>query len=148
MVPAVLFGAAIYEVAQMLWGSYDGLQPGEEPNGEVAASSLALLAMLVGAIVALGYAARPRVPRAVALFAPAAAAFVIARFYSYDPYYFPTLRRYSDEGGVSDSWILTMGGLAIIVGAVSLLKPQLGALATSLTLPLLLVTWLFTGIGH
>lgn len=147
-VPAVLVAAAAYEVGLVLWGSYAGLQPGEEPGGEATVSSLAVLAMLVGVIVAVVCAVRSRVPWAVALFAPAAAAFVIARFYSYDPYYFPTLRRYSDGGAVSDSWILTMVGLSIIVGAFSLLSPRSGSIATSLMLPLLLFTLFVTGIGH
>ena len=132
----------------MLWGSYAGLQPGEEPDGEEVVSSLALLAMLVGVIVAVVSAVRSRVPWAVALFAPAGAAFVIARFYSYDPYYFPTLRRYSDGGVVPDSWILVVVGLSISVGALSLLRPRPGSIATSFALPSLLFTWLIMGTGH
>lgn len=147
-VPAVLVAAAAYEVALMLWGSYAGLAAGEEPDGEVPVSSLAVLAMLVGVIVAVVCAVRSRVPRAVALFAPAAAAFVIATFYSYDPYYFPNLVRHSDRGHVSGSWILAMVSLSLGAAGLSLLKPRLGSIATSLTLPLLLFTWFVTGIGH
>ncbi|MDQ3934834.1 MAG: hypothetical protein M3340_09425 [Actinomycetota bacterium] len=146
--PAVLVAAAAYEVALMLWGSYAGLEAGEEPGGEVPVSSLAVLAMLAGVIVAVVCAVRSRVPRAVALFAPAAAAFMIATFYSYDSYYFPSLVRHSERGHVSGWWILAMVSLSLGAAGLSLLRPRLGSIATSLTLPLLLFTWFVTGIGH
>jgi hypothetical protein len=147
-VPVVLVAAAAYEVALMLRGGYAGLGAGEEPGGEVLTSSLAVLAMLVGVIVAVVCAVRSRVPWAVALFAPAAVGFVVATFYSYDPYYFPDLVRHSDRGHVSGWWILAMVSLSLGAAGLSLLKPRLGSIATSLTLPVLLFTWFVTGIGH
>ena len=50
------------------------------------------------------YAARPE--PVAALLAPAAAAFLVAYFFTFDPYYAPSERRYSDGGAVPLGWIV------------------------------------------
>ena len=83
----------------------------------------------------------------VALFAPAAAAFMTARFYTYDPYYLPSLRRYSDDSGATD-FVLGMLAVAIVVGVLARLLPRVGSVATACLLPLLLITSLLASSGH
>ncbi len=148
-VPAVLFAAATFELV-LLVGlvSYHGGQSGDGISGERAVAGVAALAMLVGAALAGVHATRPWRPSAVALFAPAAAAFMVTRFYTYDPYYLPTLRRYSDGGAISPTWILTLLAVSIGVGVLTRLSPRLGSLATALTLLLVLVTFTLASDGH
>jgi hypothetical protein len=146
-VPAVLFAAAAYEVTLLLWGSYGG-SPGEGVEGERTVAGLASLTMLVGACVAFGHAFYPRVPWAVALFAPAAAAFMVTRYYTYDPYYLPSLRRYSEHGAVGEDWILGMLAAALVVGVLTRLLPIVGSFVTACLLLLILGTTVFAGAGH
>jgi hypothetical protein len=149
-VPVVLLAAAAFELTLLLdlWGSYDGSARDGFVDAEGTVSGVAYLTMLVGAVVAFVHAIRPRAPWAVALFAPAAAAFVTTRFYTYDPYYLPSLRRYSDDGASSAEWILGMLVASLVVGASARLLPRAGSLATTFMLPLLLVTSLLASAGH
>jgi hypothetical protein len=149
-VPAILFAAAAYELvlALGLVGSYIGSAPGEGVAGEEIVAGVAAQTMLVAAVAAVVHAVWPRWPWPVALFAPAAAAFVTARFYTYDPYYAPNLRRYSDGGAMPAEWILSMLAVSIVVGVSTRLQPRAGSVVTAFTLPLLLFTWFVTGIGH
>jgi hypothetical protein len=147
IVPTVLLAGAIYEVGLMLWGDYAGLESGQNPGADRTITAVASMAMLVGVFVAAVHAVRPRVPWAIALFAPAATAFVIARFYTYDPYYFPTLRRYS-EGRGAGGFLAVMVVLSIAVGVWSRLRPRSGSAGTALVLPFLLFSALLLWDGH
>jgi hypothetical protein len=146
----VLLAAAAYELALALGlvGSYAGLAPGQGVEGEDTVTAVAWLTMLVGAVVALVHAIRPRWPWAVAIFAPAAAAFMTAKFYTYDPYYLPTQRRYSDGGAVTAEWVLGMLAVSLVVGVSTHLRPRAGSKATAFMLPLLLVTSVLASDGH
>ena len=110
-------------------------------KGEPTVAWVAGITMLVGSALALIHAIRPRQPLAVALFAPAAAAVVTARFYTYDPYYLPTLQRYSEQGGVLEAWILGMLAMAILVGVATRRRPRGGSIATAFMLLLLFLTF-------
>ena len=146
-VSAVLFAATAYELTLLLWGDY-GSTPGGGVEGEETVAGVAFLTMFVGAFFALGHALYPRAPWAVALFAPAAAAFMITRFHTYDPYYLPTLRRYSDDGGVGDRWILEMLVAALVVGVLTRLVPRVGSVATAPLMLLIMATTVLAGAGH
>ena len=98
--------------------------------------------MLLGTVVAFFHAFRPRAPWAVALFAPAAAAFVTARFYTYDPYYGSSMRRYSDDGAASAERIIGWLAVSLAVGASARLLPRAGSIATAVILPWLLIVTL------
>src|SRR5438093_7441124 len=104
--------------------------------------------MLVGAALAGMNARRQRCSWAVAFFAPAAAPFMLARFYTYDPYYLPTLRRYSDGGAVPAAWIFSILAVSIVVGISTRVRPRTGSMASALILPLVLLTFLFASDGH
>jgi hypothetical protein len=149
-VPAVLLGAAAYELALAvgLIGSYAGLAPGEGIEGEETVAGVAALTMVVGVVLAGLHARRPHCPWAVALFAPAAAAFMIARFYTYDPYYLPTLRRYSDGGAVPTGWIFFMLAVSLAAGVSARARPRSGSVATALVLPFVLATFTLASDGH
>jgi hypothetical protein len=131
----------------LLWGSY-GSTPGVGVDGEETVAGVAFLAMLVGAFLAFGHALYPRAPWAVALFAPSAAAFLITRFHTYDPYYLPTLRRYSDNGGMSNRWVLEMLVAALVVGVLTRLVPRIGSIATAFLMLLIMATTVLAGAGH
>ena len=104
--------------------------------------------MVLGFLVAAVHVFLRRPRRVVALYAPAAAAVATASFYTYDPYYAPSSRRYSDGGAVSPVWILGMVALSLAVGASTLRSPRIGSAATALFLPVLLVTWVLALDGH
>jgi hypothetical protein len=149
-VPIVLFAAAAYELALVLGlgGSYSGRVPGQDVEGEETVAAVAYVTMLAGSVVAFVHALKPRIPWAVALFAPAAAAFMTTRFYTYDPYYLPSLRRYSDYTGAWAYWVFGMLAAALVVGVLTRQMPRVGSIATGCILPLLLMTSVLASSGH
>jgi hypothetical protein len=111
IVLGVLVAAAAYELAVALGVIGFGSEPGAGPPGEGVVLACALGAMLAGALVSLW-------PRAsfLGVLAPAGAAFLLARYYTFDPYYLPTLRRMSD-GGLLPPWLVYgVAGLAAAAG--------------------------------
>jgi hypothetical protein len=101
----VLLAAALYEAAVALRLVSMGKLPGTEPAGGVWVFRLAMLALVAGIALSLLALRREAVPqRLQVLLAPSALAFVIARYYTFDPYYLPTLRRMSTgcEGRLDD----------------------------------------------
>jgi hypothetical protein len=144
LVVAVLLAAAAYELALALGAGTIGPEPGDGVTGEKLVSTLGYVAIAGGIYVAGRYAQHPRL--AVALLAPVAAAFVVARFLTFDPYYAPSLRRYSD-GSVSPAWVAVVAVLAAGAGALAWARPRPGALATIVALGLLLLTGVLMG-GH
>jgi hypothetical protein len=91
----VVLTAAAYEAAAAFGWLSVGPEPGQAPVGNGLVLGAALLALIAGAGLCVLYAShrRPRADALGSLIAPTAAAFVVARFYSFDPYYAPTLRR-------------------------------------------------------
>ena len=73
---------------------------------------------------------------------------VTAHFYTYDPYYAPTLRRYADGGFFAPAWIYGVAAAAGACGLVAARRPAVGAPAVGLAVLLCFVTFLFTGTGH
>src|SRR4051812_30207788 len=98
---AVFVGAALYEAALALEWISPGRGPGDDPTGQ-AAVTIATLAAIVATFVLSTL--RPR-GRPFALVPLAAAAWMLAHYYAFDPYYLPTKRRYGDDGVVSPLWI-------------------------------------------
>src|SRR5919197_799209 len=127
LVPGLLLAAA-YEVALALGASGVGAVPGSGAPGEDEVAGAAFITMLIGAVLAplSGVWNAPR--WALASIAPAAAAFVVARFYTYDPYFAPSLRRYSDGGAVSVGWIFVVFVAAVAVGILALRLPRIASL--------------------
>jgi uncharacterized membrane protein HdeD (DUF308 family) len=118
------------------------LQHRISPNGEGFVLLLALMAILGGAV--LGF----RGVRAAPLFAPVAAFFVTARFYTGDPYYAPTFRAYGDGGLISPVWMFVLLGLGLLAGVATLVWRRTAPPVSGVVLLLLAVTALFMGAGH
>jgi hypothetical protein len=131
----VLATASLYELLVALEVISLGDVPGEDAPGARVVLAAALLAMLVGAGVGVAHALESRCERRVvwAALAPASFVFVVARLYSFDPYYLPTLRRYA-EGGVSSTWIAVVGLASIAAALVTLRFPRGGSIWTSVVL--------------
>ena len=85
---------------------------------------------------------------ATALFGPAAVAFVATRFYSYDPYYAPNLRRMSDGGAISPTWIFLLIAIAPVAALLTRVRPRVGHGITAVLLVLCFVTAWLEDTGH
>jgi hypothetical protein len=73
---------------------------------------------------------------------------MIARFYTFDPYFAPTLRRMSDHGLVAPRWAFTLAGGALVAALLTTIRPRAGLTLTAVLLPLLALTALAMGLGH
>src|SRR6185312_14460196 len=117
---AVVAAGAAYELLVALGVIGLGPQPGDAPAGATTIVPLALLSLLVtgGVLLVAAIGGRSRIAweRMVVPAAAAAAAFLVARFYSYDPYYAPDLRRMSDGGAVAGRWIAFVVAATLVSG--------------------------------
>ena len=105
------------------------------------------MTMLLAAGLALFTVLGARVP-VLALLPPAAAAFLVARYYTFDPYYLPTLRRFSDDGILPPA--LVYGLLALAIGAALLTRAN-RRVGAALSVPVILACALFSQVvvgGH
>ena len=141
----ILFAAAAYELALALGAGSLGPEPGDGVAGSGVVEAVALFAMLVAAVLAFFPGVRPW---PAALFGPAAAAFLVTFFFTYDPYFAPDLRRYSDGGAVAGRWIALVAAVALADGVLTRLQPRLGRVTTSAVLLVVLLTTVFAGDGH
>jgi hypothetical protein len=135
LVVATLGAAAAYELVLALRQTPS---PGEDG---------ALLLIGLVAMLAAGGLAFARV-RPAGLFAPVAAFFVTARFYTGDPYYGSLFRRYADGGSFSPVWIYLLLGLAVVAGITTHLWRRTRPVESVAVLVLLLFTALYMGTGH
>jgi hypothetical protein len=145
IVIGTLFAAAAYELALALGAGTLGPEPGDGVTGSDAVRLVALLAMVVACVLAIGFSVLPS--RTAALLAPAAAAFLVAFYFTYDPYFAPQLRRYS-EGNVAGRWIVIVGVLTLAAAILTRLRPRLGAAVTSGAILVVLATTVLAGAGH
>lgn len=134
-VAAFLFGAAAFELVL-------ALQHRISPHGEGWILLFALVAMLVAVVLLF------RNVSLAGLFAPAAALFVTARFYTGDPYYEPIFRAYGDGGIFSPTWVLVLLGVALLAGLTTQLWRRTAPVESATVLFLLLFTALYMGVGH
>jgi hypothetical protein len=72
---------------------------------------------------------------------------LVAFYFTYDPYFAPDLRRYS-EGNVAGRWIAVVAVLAVANGVLTRLQPRIGRFTTSAVALLLLVTTVLAADGH
>jgi hypothetical protein len=142
---AVLAAAAIQQLLVAVGLLSLGTTPGADPPGQ-ALVSVAIVALLVGA-VAWPIAAL-HLPRGfVFAFPLAAGAFVIAHFVAYDPYYLPTLRRYSDGGGVSVGGVAAAGAVILAASLAALRWRRVGSVVIAVATLGLATAAVLTG-GH
>jgi hypothetical protein len=135
LVVGILVAAAAYEFVLALRHSIS-------PDGEGFVLLIAVVAMLAGAVLVF------HVGRLAALFAPAAALFVTARFYTGDPYYEPTFRAYGDGGVVSPAWVFGLLGFALLAGVTTLFWRRTAPIESAVVLVLLAFTAVWMGTGH
>ena len=132
---AYLLSAAAFELVLALHHRFS-------PRGEGFVLGFALLAILAAMVLVFRH-----VPFA-GLFAPVAALFVTARFYTGDPYYRPYFRSYADGGLFAPTWIFVLLGGAFLAGITTQLWRRTASVESGVVLFLLLVTALYMGAGH
>jgi hypothetical protein len=135
VVLGTLVAGAAYELALALRHSIS-------PQGEGWILLAALVAMIAGAVLVFFDVRLP------GLFAPAAALFVVARFYTGDPYYAPYFRAYGDGGVFSLAWVFGLLALALAAGAATQFWRRTAPVESAAVLLLLAFTALFMGTGH
>ncbi|HKV67816.1 MAG TPA: hypothetical protein VJN72_06985 [Gaiellales bacterium] len=148
----VAVGAA-YELLVALGVIGLGPEPGDAPAGATAIVPLALLALLlVGGLLLAAAMGRRRWSRwgrlAVPAAGAAAAAFLVARFYSYDPYYAPYLRRMSEDGLVAGRWIAFLVAATLASGLLVRRWPRAAAAGTAVGVWAIALTAAVAGLGH
>jgi hypothetical protein len=143
VVIGILLGAAAYELALALGAGSIGPEPGEDVPGAAAVRFVAVLAMLVGAVLV----AAKLGPPVAAFLAPAAALFVVPFSLTFDPYYAPTERRYTD-GMFPLGWIVAVAVAGLVAGVLTWLFPRVAAWVTIPALLLLALTAFFMVGGH
>ena len=110
----VLLAATAYEAAVALEWISMGSEPGDEATGQAAVTIAAFLALLTGIVATV--ASRRILRRWPATLVPvAAAAYMVAHYFAFDSYYLPSLRRFSESGGVSSVWVYSVAVAAVIV---------------------------------
>jgi hypothetical protein len=146
IVIGVLVAAAAYELALALGAGSLGPEPGDNVAGATVVRLGATLVMVVGAGLVLGSLSSQRA--SAALLAPAAACFVVPLYFTFDPYYARTLRRYSVDGMLPPGWIVAVAASAIVAGVLTWLVSRVGAPASALVLLALAFTAVLMVGGH
>lgn len=129
VVLAVLVACTAYEVADAAALLKPGSESGLGPAGWAEVEIAALAALIVGT-VALGVGGSPT--RLAPLVPLAAVAFVVVRFYCFDPYYAPARRRMSDGGLVAPALIYLLIVAAVVVTVLMKKKPTAAPLGAAL----------------
>src|SRR5690348_2490930 len=145
LVIGTLLAAAGYEFAHALGAGSVGLEPGDGVAGSGVVSFVALLAMVAAFGLAIAFRAHPW--RGAALLAPSAALYLVAFYFTYDPYFAPQLRRYS-EGNVGGGWIALVAAIAVAAGGLTLLRPRVGTVVSGVAVLIVLVATVLAGDGH
>jgi hypothetical protein len=86
--------------------------------------------------------------RLARVLAPLGVAFLFARHFSYDAYYFPSLRRIGDGGVVGISWLIILALVALLTLGLPRLSPVFTCAATSILLLVCAFTAVMQLSGH
>jgi hypothetical protein len=148
VVLVVILGAATYEAAVALEWIPVGTLPGESARFEGVVLTSALLALVVGIVISLILARTDRRSVPAALFAVAAAALMVARYYTFDTYDLPTLIRYSESEAFSPAWVFSVATAGVLASLLGLTKPRIGLVLTAVVMLLCTFTAVFFGFGH
>jgi hypothetical protein len=148
LVLAALLAATVYELLVAARVIELGSLPGEGSPGAGLAGWLAAIGLMSAAFLCAVLARSVRAPALAALLAPAAGAFLLAYFHAFDPYYLPSLIRYSERHFVPPVLVYALAGATLAVGVVTLLRRRPGLL---LSVPAILLCGLaafWASIGH
>jgi hypothetical protein len=150
---AMLVVGAAYEAAVAAGGVAVGPRPGQMPAADTPIVVGAIWALAgAGTVLLAGCLSRTArdalATRLLALLNAAAICFVVARYYSYDPYYAPDLLRMSQGGIVPGWWMVSL--VALAAGAIATLRrdTRVGMLLTAAVTWLAAITALAAGLGH
>jgi hypothetical protein len=143
----VLLAAAAYEAAIALEWISMGSKSGDEAAGQAAATIAAFVALLTGIVATV--VSRRILHRWPATLVPVAgAAYLMAHYYAFDSYYLPSLRRFSDSGGVSSVWVYGVVVAAAIVALAIRRRPSVAPVLSPIVLLMCAGTVLAEGFGH
>jgi hypothetical protein len=148
VVLAALLTATVYELLVAVRAIDLGSMPGEGPPGAGIVSWLAATGLVAAAFLCAVLARPERAPALSALLAPAAGAFLLAYFHAFDPYYLPTLIRYSERDFVPPALVYALAAAALAVGAVTLLRPRAGLALSVPTIVVCALAAFWARIGH
>ena len=144
----LLTTATVYEALVALRVINLGSLPGEGPPGAGFVGWVAAMGLVTAAFLCAVLARSERAPALAALLAPAAGAFLLAYFHAFDPYYLPSLIRYSERDFVPPALVYALAGATLAVGVVTLLRRRPGLV---LSVPAILMCGLaafWQGSGH
>jgi hypothetical protein len=143
----VLLGAAAYEVAVALEWISMGSLPGQEAAGQAVVTIAAFLALLTGIVATL--VSRRILRRWPATLVPiAAAAYMVAQYYTFDSYYLPSLTRFSETGSISSVWVYGVAIAAVLVALAIRRRPSVAPVLTPILLLICGGTVVAQGFGH
>ena len=124
-----------------------GSQPGDDAPGQAVVTIAALLALLTGIVATL--VSRRILRRWPATLVPiAAAAYMVAQYYTFDSYYLPSRTRFSDTGSISSVWVYGVAVVALIFALVIRRRPSVAPVLTPILLLICAGTVLAQGFGH
>jgi hypothetical protein len=143
LLAAVIAAAAVYELAVAVrWIEISRLS-GEGPPHEDTMMVVSLATAVGGAILIVVSPVR-----AAAAIPVAACALMLARYYSFDPYYAPALRRMSDGGVVAPLWVYAVTAVTIACAAALVLRPRDAAVPAAFAVLACAATVFFAAAGH
>ena len=143
----VLLAATAYEAAIALEWISMGSQPGDDAPAQGVVTIAAFLALLTGIVATL--ISRRILRRWPATLVPiAAAAYMVAQYYSFDSYYLPSLRRFSDAGSIPSVWVHGVAVAALIVALVIRRRPSVAPVLTPILSLICGGTVVAQGFGH
>ena len=146
-VVVVLLATAAYEAAVALEWISMGSLPGQEASGQAVVTIAAFLALLTGIVATL--VSRRILRRWPATLVPiAAAAYMVAQYYTFDSYYLPSRTRFSDSGSVSSIWVYGVLGATVIVALAIRRRPSVAPVLTPILLLICAGTVVAEGFGH
>lgn len=146
-VVVVLLAAATYEAAVALEWISMGSLPGQDAPGQAVVTVAAFLALLTGIVATL--ISRRILRRWPATLVPiAAAAYMVAQYYTFDSYYLPGLTRFSETGSISSLWVYGVAVAALIVALAIRRRPSVAPVLTPILLLICGGTVVAQGFGH
>jgi hypothetical protein len=143
----VFFAAAAYEAAVALEWISMGSLPGQEAPGQAVVTIAAFVAFLTGIVATLG--SRRILRRWPATLMPvAAAAYMVAQYYTFDSYYLPSRTRFSETGSISSAWVYGVAVAAVLVALAIRTRPSVAPVLTPILLLVCAGTVVAQGFGH
>jgi hypothetical protein len=140
--------AAAFEAAVALQWVSVGTLPGERARYEGFVMAMGAIATLTGVGLSLVLATRRARATPAVAFGAVAAALMVAHYYTFDTYYLPTLIRYSESGSFSATWVYSVAVAGLLASPLSVVRPPIGLMLTSVVMLLCLFTVVLAGFGH